>query len=356
LRLSRALDFGANAKEGFVMWGKAISAAAALLGTAAATFLIGLGDPAAASVNTSLEGVPSFGHVFVIVGENKEITRIKATNAPYIIGTLKPSSAWLTNYFALTHFSEANYVGMTSGQYTRCEQFDGSVASCHQNVDNLFHQLDGAGVSWHVWAESMPAPCYLLKAGGDKTLNTYAPKHNPAVFFDDIEGVGGVWSATNQSPECLANDVPAGSTGPNDMSAFESALASGHIPRFNFVVPNICEDGHDNCAPQGNEVTQFDDFVARVVPRIESSPAFGSNGVIIVTFDEGNSNRGPGAGQFAGGGNVIFAVISPLAVPGVYGGSFAFNHYSLLRTLEDGFGISTHLGGAASASPITSIW
>jgi hypothetical protein len=126
------------------------------------------------------------------------------------------------------------------------------------------------------------------------------------------------------------------------------------MSRFNFVVPNICEDGHDNCQPQGNQVTQFDDFVAREVPRIEASPDFGSNGVIIVTYDEGNSNQGPGTGQFAGGGNVMFAVLSPLAKPGVYGGTF--NHYSLLRTLEDGFGITNHLGGAATAAPINTIW
>jgi len=54
----------------------------------------------------------------------------------------------LTNYFALTHFSEANYVGMMSGQFTRCQQFDGSAASCHQDVPNLFSQLDELSVSW----------------------------------------------------------------------------------------------------------------------------------------------------------------------------------------------------------------
>jgi hypothetical protein len=308
--------------------------------------------PAAA---TSLDGVPAFGHVFVIIGENTEITHINSSNAPYITGTLKPASAWLTSYFALTHFSEANYVGMTSGQYTSCEQNDGSPASCNQSVPNLFDQLDGAGVSWHVWAESMPAPCYLSSAGSDKTFNHYAPKHNPAIFFADIEGAGGIWSATTQSAECTTNDVPAGTTDPNDMSAFNSALASGSVPQFNYVVPNICEDGHDNCPPVGNRIRQFDDFVAREAPRIESSPAFGSDGVLIVTYDEGNSNQGPGAGKFAGGGNVMFAVNSPLAVPGVYT-TGSYNHYSLLRTLEEGYGISTPLGGAAQASSINQIW
>jgi hypothetical protein len=334
-----------------------VLAAIATLAIALGCIAASAGGHVGASPMVSLEGVPAFGHVFLIIGENKELTRIDSTSAPYTIGTLKPASAWLTNYYALTHFSEANYVGMTSGQYTHCEQFDGSPSACHQNVDNLFHQLDVAGISWHVWAESMPKPCFLSTSGSDKTLNHYAPKHNPAIFYDDVEGSGGVWSATDLSGECLANDVPAGSTGPDDMSSLNAALATGQVPRFNFIVPNICEDGHDNCSPQGNEVRQFDDFLSREVPLIESSPAFGSDGVIIVTFDEGNSNLGPGSGQFAGGGNVMFDVLSPLVRPGVYGGtSVAYNHYSLLRTLEDGFGIPIHLGGAATARPISDIW
>jgi phosphatidylinositol-3-phosphatase len=304
-----------------------------------------------------LEGVPSFGHVFVIVGENAEITQVNKINSPFLLGTVKPSSAWLTNYFAVTHFSEANYAGMTSGQFTKCQQFDGAIASCHQDVENVFHQLDGAGISWQSWLESMPAPCSVVAAGGKATLNHYAPKHNPAVFYDNVEGLNGVWSADPalQSPECLNNDIPAGGIGPNDMSAFNQALSAGNVGRFNFIVPNECEDGHDNCSPSGTSQAQFDAFLQKEVPLIENSPAFGSDGVLIITYDEGTSNMGPGSSkQFSGGGNVVFAVVSSLAKPGVY--ASAYNHYSLLRTLEDGFGIPDHPANAATASPINTIW
>jgi hypothetical protein len=299
--------------------------------------------------------VPSFGHVFLIIGENTELGQINTSNAPYLLNKLKPQSAWLTNYFALTHFSEANYIGMTSGQYTHCEQFDGSVASCHQNVDNLFSQLDAQGVSWQSWMESMPAPCALDSSGSPKTLNHYGAKHNPALFYDGVEGAGGVWSATDKSTECLTQDIPTGGVGPNDTSAFDSALASGNVAQFNLVVPNECEDGHDNCKPTGNGITQFDNFLRREVPKIVGSPAFGSDGLLLVTFDEGTSNRGDGNGhQFAGGGNVAFLAFGPQVHAGV--DTAAYDHYSLLRTLEDGFGISDHLGGAADASPISTIW
>src|SRR4051794_11929436 len=122
----------------------------------------------------STEGVPAFGHVFTIIGENTEQGQVNRTNSPYLIGTLKPRAAWLSNYFAVTHFSEANYAAMTSGQFTHCQQFDGSIATCHQDVENVFHQLDTAGVSWKSWMESMPTPCQVTSAGGAKTLNHYA--------------------------------------------------------------------------------------------------------------------------------------------------------------------------------------
>lgn len=322
-----------------------------LLGTAVTTAhaSVPAADPAGDA------SVPAFGHVFLIVGENTELGQVNTSNAPYLLGELAPQSAWLTSYFALTHFSEANYIGMTSGQYTSCQQFDGSVASCHQNVDNLFAQLDQAGVSWQSWMESMPEACALSSSGSAKTQNHYGAKHNPALFYDGIEGPGGTWSATDRSTECLTKDLPMGGTGPNDTSTFDAALASGDVARFNFVVPNECEDGHDNCKPTGNSITQFDNFLKREVPNITSSPAFGSDGLLIVTFDEGTSNRGDGNGhQFAGGGNVAFLAYGPQVQPGV--DATTYDHYSLLRTLEDGFGISDHLAGAGSADAISTIW
>jgi hypothetical protein len=308
-----------------------------------------------------IEGVPAFGHVFVIIGENTELGQINKSNAPFLMDQVKPNAAWLTNYFAVTHFSEANYSAMTSGQFTRCQQFDGSIASCHLGVENIFHQLDNADVSWQSWMESMPAPCYVVSAGGAKTLNHFGAKHNPAVFYDNVEGLNGVWSAdpTGQSTECKAQDIPAGTTNPNDMSTFNGAVESGDVGRFNFIVPNECEDGHDNCKPQGNGIAQFDAFLGKEVPLITNSSVFkmDPNAVLIITFDEGTSNRGPGSSrQFSGGGNVAFAVMGPHVA--TRSDSHSYNHYSFLRTLEDGFGISSYAGHAADAdvNPINTIW
>jgi phosphatidylinositol-3-phosphatase len=289
-------------------------------------------------------------HVYLIIGENTELGQVNKSDAPYLTGTLKRQSAWLTNYFALTHFSEANYVGMMSGQFTRCQQFDGSAASCHQDVANLFSQLDARGVSWQSWMESMPAACTLTSSGAPKTLNHYGAKHNPAIFFDNVEGTSGVWSTT-PGAECTSNDLPAGGTGPNDMGLFNAAVQDGQTAQFNLVVPNECEDGHDNCQPQKNGVNQFDAFLQREVPMIQAADP---NALIIVTFDEGTSNKGPASSkQFSGGGNVVFLAVGPLVHPGIYDATA--NHYSLLATLEDGYGAS-RLAGAASAEAIVQIW
>jgi len=304
------------------------------------------------------EGVPAFGHVFLIIGENTTYSHLTTSNAPYLLGTIRPGAAWLTNYFAATHWSQANYVALTTGQFTRCEQQDGGIA-CHQNVDNLFHQIDLAGLSWKVWLEAGAAKCDT-GSGGSCSSNTPCPLNgfyttgNPPILFDDIEGPNGVWSPANPSAECLANDVPAG-TANAGMSTFNADLATGDVANFNMIIPNGCEDGEANCKPVNNRYTQFDDFLAAEVPKIEASPAFGKDGVIIVTYDEDERAGGIASKNgFGSGGHVVCAILSPLAISGSYGQQFF--HYSLLRTIEDGFRLAGHLGNANDVAPVAGIW
>lgn len=323
----------------------AVAFAAVALGPGAA----GAAPAAPQAAGLVSEGVPSFGHVFVIVGENTKLNQLTAKHTPYLVNTLKPEMAWLTGYRATGHFSTGNYVAMTSGQFTPCEQLDNPPSECHQGVDNVFHQLHVAGISWQEWNESMPSPCYLTDAGASSTFNSYRVKHNPAVYYDNVEGAGGIWSATNPSTECTKRVIPMGGTGRNDTSAFDTALAQGTVGRFNFIVPNQCEDAHDNCTGPGSRLLQFDAFLRREVPQIESSPAFGSRGLIIIVFDEATAST-----LHHDGGSVLWGALGPQVAPGVYPGSF--DHYSFLRTLEDGFHLDAYLGHAAGAAPINTIW
>ena len=140
-----------------------------------ALLMAAAGDANAANT----DGVPQFGNVFLIIGENTNYGQLNKNTAPYLLGTIQPESAWLTNYWATTHYSESNYVAMTSGQFTPCEQKDGPISSCHQDVPNLFNQLDvihGAG-AWTSWMESMPMPCYLDNFGSDAGQNNQSGIH-----------------------------------------------------------------------------------------------------------------------------------------------------------------------------------
>jgi hypothetical protein len=269
--------------------------------------------------------------VFVIIGENTDYQHLNATNAPYLMKAIRPSSAWFDNYYAATHWSQANYVALTSGQFTACEQSDGGF-SCRDDVDNLFHQLDGARLSWKVWLESGAGKCDT-GSGGTCSSNDRCPLSgfyttgNPPIDFTDIS-----------YDECLANDVPAGM--PDDgMSTFNAGLASGTVAAFNLVVPNGCDDGEANCKPVNNRYTQFDDFLAHEVPLIESSPAFGKDGAIVVLYDEDERMGGLAAKNGLGsGGHTACALISPLVQPREYAGTTY--SYSVLRTIQDGFGLA----------------
>src|SRR5215471_12855069 len=103
------------------------SARAAIVRLVAA---IVLGLPAASLATSASaakkEGVPRLGHVFLIIGENTDYDHLTATNAPYLESTLRPRSAWMDSYFAATHWSQANYIALVTGQFTRCEQQDGA--------------------------------------------------------------------------------------------------------------------------------------------------------------------------------------------------------------------------------------
>jgi len=90
----------------------------------------------ASAAGGGAEGVPRFGHVFVIIGENTDYQHVTTTNAPYLMTTIRPSSAWFDNYFSATHWSQANYVALMSGRFTACEQSDGGYA-CRDDADNL---------------------------------------------------------------------------------------------------------------------------------------------------------------------------------------------------------------------------
>ena len=315
----------------------------------AASPVIGCGPAAspAASPAARIEGVPAMGNVFLIIGENTSRSLVTAEHAPYLTGTIAPNAAWVDDYYALADGSLANYIGLTSGQYLPCDVANDEPPKCHQKVDNIFSQLDKAGLTWTEWMESATNACDFFDSGFAWTRNIFTTHHDPAVYYDRVEG--GVYDeAITPKAECLADAVATGTTGPNDTSALESALASGDVARYNLIIPNDCEQGHDPCGTD-DPIRQFDDFLARIVPQILASPAYGPDSVIMITYDEGSDP--PVKDRF----NIPLAVLGPRVRPGTYGGKVRYDHYSLLRTVEDGLGLP-RLAGARKSPVLGEIW
>lgn len=320
-----------------------VTRAVLMLGVMLAVYLASA--PAASAAR--IEGVPAFGHVFVLMGENQGLNKLTPAHSPYLTGTLKPQSAYLTRYTGVTlGGSLANYMGMVAGRFTTCDAADDVPSPrCSHPWDSIFGQLDRKGLSWREWAESADNACDILDHGAAWSSNIYTVHHQPALYLTRLHGTG-YDEALTPKAECEHNTPTMGTTAPNDTSAFDAALATGNVGRFNLVVPNDCEDGHDPCAPTRDGVRQFDDFLRREVPKIEASPAFGNDGLIIITYDSGTSPKHK---------QVLFDVLGGQVKPGVYGDA-AYDHYSFLRTMEDGFGIPQHLARAQQAKAIAGIW
>ena len=175
--------------------------------------------------------------------------------------------------------------------------------------------------------------------------NIYSAHHNPALYFSGLQG-GRVDEAIAPAPACRTNDLPTGTTGPDDTSTFDAALRNGDVGAFNLIVPNDCENGHDLCGTH-DRVRQFDDFLAREVPKIESSPALGPDGTILITWDEGTDPPHDS-------GHVLLAALGPLVRPGAVDRA-RHDHFGLEHTLAEGFGLAP-LAHARHAASIESIW
>ena len=251
--------------------------------------------------------------------ENHSYNEVWNTSSTPYITQLGNSYARATNYFAVTHPSLPNYLdlygGSNYGITTDCQP----SSSCHVNAVSLADNLEAKGLTWRAYMESMPSPCYLTSSG------TYAPKHNPFVYFDDIR--------TNTT-RCNSHDVPY-----SDLSSDLASAAT--TPNYVFITPNLCDDMHD-CS-----ISTGDTWLSNNLPPILNSPACTVDKcLLILTWDEDdNSSSNHVLTIFAGSAAKMGGVTSAVA----------YNHFSLLRTIEDIFGLPTQTSNDAAASPMTDL-
>jgi hypothetical protein len=315
--------------------------------------------------------MPPIRHVFVIVLENEgfDTTFSAQSRAPYLADTLRMAGAFLRQYHGIAHYSLGNYLAMISGVAPTpkvqidCPQFDdfvqtatapdgqpigdGCVYPAH--VSTIVNQLETKHLTWGGFMEDMgkdPAressTCGHPAIGspdlteGATPTDQYATKHNPFMYFHAII----------DSPTCQQNVVA--------LTKLEDALQSAdRTPNYTFIVPNLCHDGHDRPCKNGEpgSLESADEFLRHWVPRIMNSPAYKADGLLVITFDEAltidasaccNQPAGPNTPKPGvngpGGGRTGAVVLSPFIKPGTVSG-VPYNHYSLLRTVEDVFGV-----------------
>jgi hypothetical protein len=302
---------------------------AALVSAVLATGLVaGCGGSAARPVATPAATTPTA--TFLIIGENTSASQITRAHAPYLVDTLKPRAAWVTTYHSFPKSSSlGNYIAMTSGQFTRCEADNALPNHCHQAIDNVFEQLQRSGRTWFEYNEGAANPCDIVDHGAAWSKNIYSAHHDPALYYTGLHGTGYDEAITPKAP-CRQRDLAMGTTGPDDTSTLDAALAAGNVGSLNVLVPNDCENGHDPCGTK-DPVRQFDAFLAREVPKIEASPAYGTDSTIIITWDEGGDPpHKPG--------NPLLLAIGARVKQGTTSRA-SYTHYSLLRTIEDSFGL-----------------
>jgi len=335
--------------------------------------------------------LPAIKHVWVIELENEGLSQSFGDRAadPYLAVVLRRMGAFVKNYYAVGHNSLDNYVAQISGQapdhatqedcgvWTRFRptnvvekpfgQLAGNGCVYPASIPTLGNQMSAAQWTWKAYLQDMgnqpardrttmtsqgPACGHPMVGKPDDTegataADQFADRHEGFMYFESVIGNQAYCDAHIVSFQPLLKDLSKASTTPN----------------FSWLSPNLCTDGHDAPCANGDPggLTEINGFLHIWVPEILNSPAYKDGGLIMITFDEGSTSQAccgeapgkspshpnaPEPGMSGpGGGKVGALLLSPFIKPGTVS-TVDYNHYSMLRTIEDIFGLP-HLGDAA---------
>jgi phospholipase C len=284
-----------------------------------AAFFLGMGlflDPSSSGgqVRSTADGTPgrTFDRIFIVVLENTWFAR--AAQAPFL-QSLAVHGALFTDYYAITHPSYPNYLAMVTGS-TLGVQDD---TQRDFDVTSLVDLLESAGLSWKVYAENLPSPCFL---GARSPDGLYVRRHEPYISLRNIQA----------SPGRCARIVNA--------AQLSADLDDDALPQYSLYVPNVRHDGHDV------SIEETDAWLRTFLTPLLQNPRFMRRTLLVITFDEDSgfwTNR------------IYTAFIGDMVQPGITNGN-RLNHYSLLRLIEDNFGLGTLNREDSRATTICCIW
>lgn len=267
--------------------------------------------------------MPQFGHVVVVIGENKSFAATYHSGAMPYLDSLANTYGVATNYSADTHPSIGNYMVLTTGRILTNDDSQ-TPASFPVSVDNIALDTQKAGKTWKDYVENLPAD----PGCGGLTGGSYYARHDPLEYMTTVNGETAHYVCFSQ---------------------FATDLASNELPNLSWLVPNGCDNGHDCSA------ASFDTWLKAELGPLLQSQYFqpGGDGLLLITFDEDSGSGGCGLSTGTGcGGQVETVVISPAGKPG-YRSPNAYEHENLLRTVAAALGLNpATLGAAATAAPM----
>jgi len=255
-------------------------------------------------------------HVFVIVMENHAYSEVWGTSAtPYTNG-LVATWAHTTNYFAITHPSLPNYLDLYAGSIHGITTDCDPSSSCHLTGTSLLDAFLAKGLTAKGYFDGMTTPCTITNPG------TYRAHHDPLIYFDNM------WTNTAPGSLCYTHVRPFGDL----VTDLQSAATT---PNWAFVKPDNCHDTHDCSIATG------DTWLSQTIPMLLNSPACTVDTCLVqLTWDEDDGSQG----------NKVLTVFAGSAAKTAFTDATAYNHYSLLRTTEDIFGLPYQANDATATS------
>jgi len=253
-------------------------------------------------------------HVILIVEENQSFSTVYHNQMPWL-SNIGDKYGIATNYFSDEKGSLLDYLWLSSGSGEL--NFGCGANQCRHTITdtNIFRELNQAGMSWNVYADSLPDAGFMGSSAG-----SYVKRHNPAVWYSDVAN----------SHQQRQNILP--------FAQFAVDLAAGDLPDYTIIVPNLKDDAH-NGTPQA-----ADRWLEANIGPLVDSPYFqaGGTNVMFITFDNGEHDEQ---------GQVFTAVVGQGVIPGVKVNT-PFRHENTLRTIMELLGLKNYPGASATAAPM----
>jgi hypothetical protein len=296
---------------------------------------------------TSLAPQPKhFDHVLIVVLENQNYESALAND---LLKSLARKGAVFTNFGNLFHYSYPNYLAMIAGSDFGVHK--PLVLSDKQRTfsDDSEHRTIADLLNWKNYAEDYPASPTAERPFLGDHKGRYVRRHVPFLSFREVQ--------TKSFHNVVAVDTHAPDNAfVTDIGSFIADPQKHPLPEYMFYSPNLDDDGHDPTANPQEGLKKAADWL-RVflttwlhfddttwVPKDDSL----KRTLVVITFDESEGNTKPERIYTV----FLGAMVKPQEV------TAAFNHLSILRTIEDNFGLDPihKASGDGTAPVITGIW